>query len=173
MKKHSSSLLLVSAFLFFGACTTTQPEVDLQDPLATPESMLDADAAVAGDAISATEVAATPADEQKATTEDVAKTEEVAKSTDTKLADTKIIEEKVDTDLGTESDLVSEKTEAKSEVVESGSTHTVVAGDWLSKIALSKLGDVNLWKEILGLNPEIKNPDLIFPGNVIKLPAKN
>lgn len=52
-------------------------------------------------------------------------------------------------------------------------THTVVSGDWLSKIAGRYLGNVTRWPEIYELNKsEIKNPDLIYPGQVFKIPPK-
>jgi LysM repeat protein len=46
--------------------------------------------------------------------------------------------------------------------------YSVVEGDWLSKIALRYLGDVMRYPEIAELN-SIKNPDLIFPGQMIKV----
>ncbi len=48
-------------------------------------------------------------------------------------------------------------------------TYTVVEGDSLSKIARDVLGDVNLWPEIAKLN-NINQVDLIFPGQLLKLP---
>jgi nucleoid-associated protein YgaU len=52
-----------------------------------------------------------------------------------------------------------------------GRTYTVVAGDNLSKIAKKLLGDANRWREIHQLNADtIKNPDLIRPGQVLKIP---
>ena len=50
--------------------------------------------------------------------------------------------------------------------------HTVVPGDTLSDIAQQKLGDANRWPEIFALNrDQINNPSLIFPGQVLLLPA--
>ena len=50
-------------------------------------------------------------------------------------------------------------------------TYTVKEGDSLSKIAKAVYGDVNQWKAIYQANQDtIKNPDLIFPGQVLKLP---
>lgn len=50
-------------------------------------------------------------------------------------------------------------------------TYTVVAGDSLSKIAKRTFGDANRWRAIYELNRDvIKNPDLIFPGQVLTLP---
>ena len=50
-------------------------------------------------------------------------------------------------------------------------TYTVVAGDSLSKIAKKLLGNAARWKEIHALNhDQIKNPDLIRPGQVLKIP---
>jgi hypothetical protein len=51
-------------------------------------------------------------------------------------------------------------------------TYTVVAGDSLSKIAKTLLGNANRWHEIHELNRDtVKNPDLIRPGQVLKIPA--
>ena len=50
-------------------------------------------------------------------------------------------------------------------------TYTVVKGDSLSKIARDLLGDARKWRAIYELNKDqIKNPDLIYPGQVLKLP---
>ena len=51
-------------------------------------------------------------------------------------------------------------------------TYTVVAGDSLSKIAKKFYGDGNKWKRIFEANRDtVKNPDLIHPGQVLKIPA--
>ena len=51
-------------------------------------------------------------------------------------------------------------------------TYTVVAGDSLSKIAKKIYGDGRRWKEIFEANKDtIKNPDLIHPGQVLKIPG--
>ena len=50
-------------------------------------------------------------------------------------------------------------------------TYTVVAGDSLSKIAKKLYGDGNKWKKIFEANRDtVKNPDLIHPGQVLKIP---
>jgi nucleoid-associated protein YgaU len=50
-------------------------------------------------------------------------------------------------------------------------THTVAAGESLSKIAKKVYGDANQWKKIFEANKDqIKNPDLIHPGQVLKIP---
>ncbi len=52
-----------------------------------------------------------------------------------------------------------------------GRTYTIAKGDSLSKIAKAFYGDAKLWKKIHEANKDIiKNPDLIFPGQVIKIP---
>jgi len=52
-------------------------------------------------------------------------------------------------------------------------TYTVVAGDTLSKIAKQFYGDANQWKGIFDANRDIlKNPDLIHPGQTLKIPDK-
>ncbi|MBT8227218.1 MAG: LysM peptidoglycan-binding domain-containing protein, partial [Dactylosporangium sp.] len=58
-------------------------------------------------------------------------------------------------------------------------THTVVRGDNLSTIAEHWLGDANRWPELYALNRgrhwpvggQLRDPDLIFPGWVLDLPA--
>jgi len=50
-------------------------------------------------------------------------------------------------------------------------TYTVVKGDSLSKIAKHLYGDANSWKRIYEANKDIiKDPDLIYPGQVLKIP---
>ena len=47
----------------------------------------------------------------------------------------------------------------------------VVAGDSLSKIAKREYGDASQWKKIHEANKDtIKNPDLIHPGQTLRLP---
>ena len=51
-------------------------------------------------------------------------------------------------------------------------TYTVVAGDSLSKIAKRYYGDANQWRRIHEANrDQIKNPDLIHPGQRLKIPG--
>ncbi len=51
------------------------------------------------------------------------------------------------------------------------STYTVVSGDSLSKISKHFYGDANQWRRIWEANQDqIKNPDLIHPGQVLKIP---
>jgi len=50
-------------------------------------------------------------------------------------------------------------------------TYTVVSGDSLSRIAKRLYGDAAKWKKIYEANTDqIKNPDLIHPGQVLKIP---
>lgn len=50
-------------------------------------------------------------------------------------------------------------------------TYTVKAGDSLSKIAQREYGEASAWKRIFEANRDtIKNPDLIHPGQTLKLP---
>jgi len=52
-----------------------------------------------------------------------------------------------------------------------GRTCTIAKGDGLSKIAKHFYGDARLWRKIHAANSAtIKNPDLIFPGQVITIP---
>ena len=51
-------------------------------------------------------------------------------------------------------------------------TYTVVGGDSLSKIAKKIYGNAGRWKEIWEANKDqIKNPDLIHPGQILKIPG--
>ena len=50
-------------------------------------------------------------------------------------------------------------------------TYTVVKGDTLSKIAQSMYGNANTWRKIFEANTDlITNPDVIHPGQVLKIP---
>ena len=62
------------------------------------------------------------------------------------------------------------KTDKKTAAATSGE-YTVVAGDSLSRIAGSLLGDRTKWKMIFDMNVDkIRDPNLICPGQVIKIP---
>jgi nucleoid-associated protein YgaU len=51
--------------------------------------------------------------------------------------------------------------------------YEVVAGDSLSKIAKREYGNASEWKRIFEANKDIiKNPDLIYPGQKLKIPPK-
>lgn len=51
-------------------------------------------------------------------------------------------------------------------------TYVVVAGDSLSKIAKQFYGDANKWHRIHEANrDQIKNPDLIHPGQKLTIPG--
>ena len=61
---------------------------------------------------------------------------------------------------------------ASGEVADSGMTHTVAKGDTLSAIAAMYLGDASRYMEIYELNTDIvKNPNLIYVGQVLKIPT--
>ena len=50
--------------------------------------------------------------------------------------------------------------------------YTVAPGDSLSLIAKKVYGDANKWRQIFEANTDqIKNPDLIHPGQILKIPA--
>ncbi len=50
-------------------------------------------------------------------------------------------------------------------------TYTVKSGDSLSKIAKHIYGDAKKWRKIFDANKDkIKNPDLIYPGQVFTIP---
>lgn len=59
------------------------------------------------------------------------------------------------------------------EAITNTEPYTIVRGDWLSKIAKRRLGDAMLWPKVWVLNPQIENPDLIYPGDVITVPKHN
>lgn len=51
--------------------------------------------------------------------------------------------------------------------------HTVVKGDTLSAIAKKTLGNADRYPEIFEANkPMLKHPDKIYPGQVLRIPAK-
>ena len=50
--------------------------------------------------------------------------------------------------------------------------YSVAPGDSLSKIAQKIYGDADKWRRIFEANTDqIKNPDLIHPGQILKIPA--
>ena len=50
-------------------------------------------------------------------------------------------------------------------------TYVVASGDSLSKIAKRYYGDMNQWQRIYDANrDQIKNPDLIHPGQKLRIP---
>ena len=50
--------------------------------------------------------------------------------------------------------------------------YTVVAGDTLSGIAQARYGNASLWPRLFEANrDQISNPDLIFPGQVLRIPV--
>jgi nucleoid-associated protein YgaU len=52
-------------------------------------------------------------------------------------------------------------------------SYTVIAGDSLSKIAKREYGDAQKWRQIYEANrDQIKDPDLIYPGQVLSIPAE-
>jgi nucleoid-associated protein YgaU len=54
----------------------------------------------------------------------------------------------------------------------SGKTYVVVNGDSLSKIAKREYGDASKWRKIYEANKDlIKDPDLIYPGQELKVPG--
>lgn len=50
-----------------------------------------------------------------------------------------------------------------------GDTYIVVEGDWLSTISARAYGDIYAYKKLADAN-NIQNPDLILPGQVLKIP---
>ena len=55
--------------------------------------------------------------------------------------------------------------------VTTGRTYVVVSGDSLSKIAKREYGDAQKWPKIYEANRNIiKDPDLIYPGQELRIP---
>lgn len=50
--------------------------------------------------------------------------------------------------------------------------YTIQKGDTLWDISDSKLDDYFLWPKLWNVNPDIENPDLIYPGNTIIIPSR-
>ncbi len=51
--------------------------------------------------------------------------------------------------------------------------HTVVEGDWLSKIAKTYYGDATKYEAIFEANkPMLSHPDKIYPGQVLRIPPQ-
>ena len=52
-------------------------------------------------------------------------------------------------------------------------TYTVKSGDTLSKIAKEMYGEANKYDQIFQANqPMLKDPDKIYPGQVLRIPAE-
>ena len=52
-------------------------------------------------------------------------------------------------------------------------SYTIERGDWLSKISQRVYGSISDWPIIADANPQISNPDLIYPNNIITIPITN
>ena len=50
--------------------------------------------------------------------------------------------------------------------------YTVKEGDTLWDISVDKLNDNFFWPKLWKVNPQVKNPDLIYPGDLIWIPTK-
>ena len=68
---------------------------------------------------------------------------------------------------------VSATVDSTAEIVSGGDqTYTIEKGDTLSSIAKAHYGKAGAWHAIFDANRDvIEDPDRIFPGQVIKLPA--
>jgi len=61
--------------------------------------------------------------------------------------------------------------EASATSMTTGRTYVVVSGDSLSKIAKDQYGDARKWPKIYEANRDIiKDPDLIYPGQELRIP---
>ena len=62
--------------------------------------------------------------------------------------------------------------QAKPGAAQAAKTYTVKSGDTLSKIAQQSLGDANAYMRIFEANrDQLSDPDLIKPGQVLKIPT--
>lgn len=79
-------------------------------------------------------------------------------------------------DAPAKADFSNVKSDAVSTAPDAGTaeqTYTVAPGDSLSKIAKHFYGKANDWHRIFDANrDQISNPDLIKPGQVLKIPPK-
>jgi nucleoid-associated protein YgaU len=65
----------------------------------------------------------------------------------------------------------SSSTASSDSSIESGQMYVVKPGDSLSKIAQQVYGNMNDWRKIYDANRDIvKDPDLIHPGQTLRLP---
>lgn len=56
---------------------------------------------------------------------------------------------------------------------ENGSrTYVVKKGDTLWDVSSDKLEDNFLWPKLWKFNPQVKNPDLIYPGDILRIPSR-
>ena len=68
---------------------------------------------------------------------------------------------------------VSARVDSTAEIV-GEQPYTVQKGDSLSKIAKQHYGDANAWQQIFQANRDVlEDPDKIFPGQTLRLPAKS
>jgi nucleoid-associated protein YgaU len=75
-------------------------------------------------------------------------------------------------DIPTQKAVVPEPSPARTDNRAPEKTYTVVKGDCLWNIAAKHLGSGSRYTEIYNLNTDIiKNPNLIYPGQVLKLPS--
>jgi LysM repeat protein len=84
--------------------------------------------------------------------------------------DKDLIWDKIKTHSGWESEIAADIRVANKDIY---GYHVVKSGDTLSKIAKDTLGEVGLYTKIFEANKDIlKNPDLIHPGQRLKIPNK-
>ncbi len=70
------------------------------------------------------------------------------------------------------SDVESGSSSTASQPSTGAKSYTVRKGDSLSKIAKREYGDAQRWRVIYDANRDtIKDPDLIYPGQVIQIPS--
>jgi nucleoid-associated protein YgaU len=81
-------------------------------------------------------------------------------------------ESDISTDAQTETERVAEQRRGERGQIEK-KTYTVKAGDTLSGIAESEMGDANRWPELYAANKDAvgDNPDMIHPGLKLEIPG--
>lgn len=93
-----------------------------------------------------------------------------------KKADFSAVTAKVDTTAGVvakpDFGAVTAQVDSTAEIV-GEQRYTVQSGDSLSKIAKRHYGDANAWPKIFEANRDVlEDPDRIFPGQQLRLPAQ-
>jgi len=89
-------------------------------------------------------------------------------------ADTGTIESGVTTVVDRNDEVESEPVQPHQDINHNQTeTHLVVSGDTLWQIAADQFGDGLKYQHLVELNPDINNPDLIYPGQVIQLEVSN
>ena len=165
-------LLLIPAFLVISSCSSKSPEDEQMEASSNSEFFDNADL-VASNAAS---------EESVAPQEAVAgeQTHKVEAASPQAEAEKVMVDEKPMVD---EIKKPAEEASVHAPVHEPMATHQaeiggtfkymVVTHDWLSKIAKNIYGKEKMWKKIFHANKKIKNPNLIYPNQILIVPIIN